>query len=259
MSARKVRLFSISTSPLSYDFEQAKKPGRTGWVNQTVTNTFLSDLLPGFSLSITHDLWRGVVGTDTAAFSPFLQNVTASFSLTRGGGTAGYGGAMPYSGGGYPGGGYPGGGLPGTGFGGSPYGTSPYAGMPRPTSPGSFFGTDQIRAAGPARGFSANVNYSLARTRPIPGVPPVPTQQSIGLGTTFSPSPFWAVSWQTQYNVTAKRFESHVLRLERDLHDWRAAFNFVRNVNGNVAFYFSIYLVDLPDLKFDLNQSTLGN
>jgi hypothetical protein len=66
------------------------------------------------------------------------------------------------------------------------------------------------------------------------------------------------VSWQTQYNITDKRFESHVVRLERDLHEWRAAFNFVRNANGNVAFYFSIFLTDLPQLKFDYDQTTLG-
>jgi hypothetical protein len=32
----------------------------------------------------------------------------------------------------------------------------------------------------------------------------------------------------------------------------------VRNANGNVAFYFSIFLTDLPQLKFDYDQTTLG-
>ena len=65
------------------------------------------------------------------------------------------------------------------------------------------------------------------------------------------------MSWQTQYNFTDKRFESHVVRLERELHEWRAAFNFVRNANGNVAFYFSVFLTDLPELKLDFNQASL--
>ena len=47
-----------------------------------------------------------------------------------------------------------------------------------------------------------------------------------------------------------------LLGLERELHEWRAGFNFVRNPNGNFAFYFSIYLSDLPDLKFDYDQTT---
>ena len=60
---RKIRLLSISTSGISYDFEQAKKPGFTGWATQSITNSLLSDLLPGFNLSLTHDLWRGTVGS----------------------------------------------------------------------------------------------------------------------------------------------------------------------------------------------------
>jgi len=46
------------------------------------------------------------------------------------------------------------------------------------------------------------------------------------------------------------------VRLERDLHEWRAGFNFVRNPTGTFAIYFSIYLTDLPDLKFDYDQTT---
>ena len=78
----KIRLLSISTSPITYDFEQAKKPGRTGWATQSITNSLLSDLLPGFNVSLTHDLFRGQVGSDTAKFDPFLQNVSASFAVS---------------------------------------------------------------------------------------------------------------------------------------------------------------------------------
>src|SRR2546426_9166405 len=49
----------------SYNFEQAKQPGRTGWQTQSIGNTFASDLLPGFSLRTTHDLWDGPVGLAT--------------------------------------------------------------------------------------------------------------------------------------------------------------------------------------------------
>ena len=60
---RKFRVLSINTSPVIYDLEQAKKPGRTGWVTETMTNSFLSDLIPQFTLSLTHDLWAGVAGS----------------------------------------------------------------------------------------------------------------------------------------------------------------------------------------------------
>lgn len=251
-TARKIRLLSINTSPIVFDIEQAKKPGRTGWATQRVTNSVLSDLLPGFNLNVTHDLWRGVAGTDTAAFSLFLENVSANFSLSANTfrsigsffGLAGGNQREP--------------GEPDDA--GKPMSDPSSRFTPRAQSPGSFYGTDQIPlGVGGARHFTANVNYALTRTRPNPASPTQqPTRQSIGFGTMFSPTPYWAVSWQTQYNVTDTRFESHVVRLERDLHEWRAAFNFVRNANGNVAVYFSIFLTDLPELKLDFNQSTLG-
>src|SRR6266571_2779474 len=83
-AARKIRLLSISTSSSSYNFEQAKQPHHTGWQTQAMNNTLASDLLPGFSFSVTHDLWRGQVGTDTARFDPFLTNISASFTITPG-------------------------------------------------------------------------------------------------------------------------------------------------------------------------------
>ena len=45
--APKFRLLSISTSPMTYDFEQAKQPGRTGWATQSLTNPFSATCLPG--------------------------------------------------------------------------------------------------------------------------------------------------------------------------------------------------------------------
>ena len=107
-----------------------------------------------------------------------------------------------------------------------------------------------------SRTFSASFNYTLTRTRPIPNRPRTPETQNLGMTTGFSPTPFWTVSWSTQYNITDGQFESQVVRLERELHEWRAGFNFVKNPNGNFAFYFSIYLTDLPDLKFDYDQTT---
>ncbi|HEU5050441.1 MAG TPA: twin-arginine translocase subunit TatC [Gemmatimonadales bacterium] len=243
-TARKYRILSISTSELAYDFEQAKLPGRTGWTTRAITNSVLSDLLPGFNLNLSHDLWRGAVGSDTAEFAPFLQNVSANFSLSERTFRAI-------------------GSFFGLGSSGQEPGEMDPAGEPlsqpryRPQSPGSFYDTDQIPLGATTRGFSANVNYSLTRQRPRDDGLEQPSRQNIGFGTTFAPTPFWGVSWQTQYNVTDKQFESHVVRLERNLHEWRAAFNFVRNANGNVAFYFSVYLTDLPELKLDFNQSTL--
>jgi hypothetical protein len=243
-SVRKIRLLSINTSPVSYDFEQAKKPGRTGWTTQTITNTFLSELLPGFNLSISHDLWRGVAGSDTAKFDPFLTSLQTNFTLT--GGTFRAIGS-----------------IFGLGKGGGRRRQQvgqrypedeqyPYADQGgRQTT---FFSANQVSL--PNRPFAINLSYTLQRTRPIEGQTPIPSRKNLNFTTGLSPTRFWTIQWNAQYNLTDSRFESQSVALQRDLHDWRAQFNFTRNANGNFAVYFSIFLIDLPELKFDYNQAT---
>lgn len=244
-NARKFRLLGIQTSSIQYDFEQAKQKGRTGWRTDALTNQFQSDLLPGFNLSLTHDLFRGPVGTDSATFSPFLQAVTASFAisgntvrsvlglfgLARRRDTAAATAPPP----------------------------SYVASQSRYGRPPSFYGygADQSLGFGGSRQFSANFNYSLSRQRREGTASQPQPQQSLGFSTAFSPTAFWTVSWSTQYNITDSEFESQTVRLERVMHEWRAGFNFVRNPNGNFAFFFSVYLSDLPDIKFDYNQTSI--
>jgi Tat protein translocase TatC len=245
-NARKFRLLGIQTSSIQYDFERAKQPGKTGWLTDALTNQFQSDLLPGFNLSLTHDLFRGPVGTDSARFSPFLQSVTASFALS-GRTIRSVLGVFGLAHG---------------------HDTTSRKEQPPPNyvasqsrfgRPPSFYGygADQSLGVGTNRQFSANFNYSLSRTRPEAGNPAGPTQQNLGFSTAFAPTAFWSVSYSAQYNITDSKFESHTVRLERVLHEWRAGFNFVKNANGNFAFFFSVYLSDLPDIKFDYNQTSI--
>jgi hypothetical protein len=204
-----------------------------------VTNSLLSDLLPQFTLSLTHDLWRGAAGVDTSHFAPFLSNVSASFAIS--GNTLNSIGSI---------------------FGLGRKGPRKHSDEV-PSSyvadagrrQGSFYNSGQVPFNSGGRSFSANFNYTLSRSRPIAGVV-LRDQQNLGFSTGFTPTPFWTLSWSSQYNITDSKFESQVVRLERELHEWRAGFNFVRNANGNFAFYFSIYLTDLPDLKFDYDQTT---
>jgi hypothetical protein len=239
-----------------------------------MTNSIRSDLISGLQLSVTHDLWEGQVGTDTARFSPYLANVQANFSLT--GNTFRSIGALFGLGGGE---------NVERGPSAAPTPPPTYMGSSdRRFRPGSFGGMDATRGLA-GGGFRTSVTYSLTRSRgtgpvvgPVPvdpggfddpfGTQPIPefdltpgiagtSQANLGFNASFSPTPFWAVSWQTQYNVTERRFESQQIQLQRDLHDWRASFNFVRGANGNFALFFSVYLMNLPDIKFDYNQTTL--
>lgn len=242
----KLKILSITTSGLDYDLEQAQEEGRTGWVTQSITNGILSDLVPGLQLSLSHDLWDGPVGFQDSKFSPFLSSVSASFGLSSGtlrGVLALFGLASP------------------------PTGSTPPPAGPPPLQPG--FGMQQQSARGGGiqqfgmgggRGFQSTVNLAISRTRPPedPDAPRTPTQSSITFSSRLSPTQYWGLTWDTSYNATDKRFEYHRLRLERDLHEWRAGFNFYRNANGNFSLFFSVYLTDLPDLKADYNQTTIA-
>ena len=113
--------------------------------------------------------------------------------------------------------------------------------------------------AGTPRGFTSNFAFTVQRFRPSDYPSPlVKPQDQVAVNYTlsFSPTQFWAASWQAQYNFSLKRFESQTVTLQRELHEWRASFRFVRNANGNFAFYFSIFLTDLPDLRYDYQQTT---
>ena len=262
----KTRLLSVSTSSVTYDFEQAKLPGRTGWTTSALTNSFQSDLIPALTLSTTHSLWEGQVGTDTARFSPFLTSANASLQLT---------GAFFRS--------------IGKIFGLGRKDTStvkssaltPTLASPLAATP-SYSTMRNGMALPTARGFSLGLNYSLTRYRPNgttsqpvstePGgfgandplglgsiVPLIvqPAQSQVGINLAFAPTPFWSVTWNTQYDITHGTFLQQNIALQRDLHDWRASFTFTKNTNGNFALYFTVFLVNLPDIKFDYNQTTL--
>lgn len=244
---RKFRLLGISTSGITFDFEQAKKEGRNGWVTQSITNRFDSDLLPGFDLTLGHDLWRGVAGFDSSRFEPFLQSVSASFTLT-GRTVRGFGSLF---------------GLadrdaPDDNRRTVPPGLSPNAGAPFQAPITSARNVGRFPSG---RGFSSAINVTINRNRPPLKGDTLsvrqPTRSFIRFNTTFSPTAFWAVAWDTNYNATEGKFESHIFRLQRDLHDWQAAFNFAQNANGNFSFFFSIHLIDLPDIKFDYNQTSV--
>lgn len=249
-NARKVKLLSISTSSVTYDFEQAKEEGRTGWQTQTLSNQFTSDLLPGFSLGLTHDLWRGVVGTDSAVFKPYMTRVSARFTISERTIT----------------------GIVGMIAGRGVTPTTDESQVPLDTAvntnllPGPSGDRFQDYDRRPTRGggrrpFQMSVTYDDQRQRPeveLTNPGRSMANRTLGLSIGFDPTKNWAVSWSTQYNLTTHEFGQHVVRLERDLHRWRATFQFLKSPNGNFAFNFFISLLDQPDIKLNYDQQTVG-
>jgi hypothetical protein len=251
--AKKIKLLSIQTSPFEYDFEQAKEPGRNGFVTQRISNQFTSDLLPGFSLSMSHDLWDGQVGYDTTRFDPFMTSISARFTLSARTFQSIFGlvtgGPQPAA------------------------EDAPTEGMtsfedeimPRGTGTGQStrldrtFG-DDLRGGG-GRGFQAAITYDDQRSRPREGVAgdllEAQANRTVGWSLSFSPTPNWTVGWNTQYNLTLNQFGQHVLRLQRTLHRWQATFAFLKAPNGNFAFNFFISLRDQPEMKLQYDQRTV--
>jgi len=252
----KIKLLSIQTSGLAIDLEQAKRPGHTGWTTGTLSNTFSSDLLRDFSLSTSHDLFQGTVGTAGSRFKPFLTSVSARFSLGPSflqflGSLFGFGSAaappptaaarrdsvraadsiqVPV--------------IPNYAFQRGPLQNQPGA-------------PDRILQRGSVGSFRASLAFDLQRTRPVPGQITPATRSTLSGGISFAPTRNWSVSWQTLYDFTAGKFGSHVLTLNRTMHDWHATFSFVQSPNGNVVFNFNITLVDQPEIKFDYDQRNL--
>ncbi len=259
---RKIKLLSIQSDPISYDFEQAKLPDRTGWTTATWGNTLSSDLIRGFSLRLAHDLWDGPVGVRGSKLRPFLTSVQMGFSV--GAGTLGlFRRAL------------------GLGVGGparADTATSDSLTGRNPTDVGrsytnafqrgplaTQFSTMDRLGGSRGGGFSATLNFSLQRARPVTTTGGTGTGTAVPAATgatnsmmngavRFSPTQHWSVSWQTSYNFTQGTFADHVVRLDRDMHDWRATFTFVRSPNGNFLFNFYIELIAEPDLKFAYDQ-----
>ncbi|HEY4129850.1 MAG TPA: putative LPS assembly protein LptD [Gemmatimonadaceae bacterium] len=95
---------------------------------------------------------------------------------------------------------------------------------------------------------------SLTAGGPVYAIPPT---TSINGDLSFNLTPKWAAHWTTTYDVEHHQFASHIVQLQRELHDWRAIFGFTQSPNGNFAFNFTIALKAEPDLKFDYNRATV--
>jgi len=245
---RKIRLISINTSAISYNFEQAKQPGRVGWQTQTLSNTLASDLLPGFSLQISHDLWRGQVGLDTTRFDPFLQSVSTSFAIGPGTLQA-IAGLLGFRGQPDP--------VPAP----TPADTTgqlgPRSDAFRRYQGGSRDAFGGMYGAPGGRAFSLNVQYSSSRSRTDPSAGrSLGGRQMANFNLGCRPTRNWSATGTTSYDFDTRQFAQHFVRFERDLRRWHASFVFAKSGNGNFSFSFNIALSDQPDIKFDYDQRT---
>jgi hypothetical protein len=83
-----------------------------------------------------------------------------------------------------------------------------------------------------------------------------PPVRSLQVQSSFNLTPKWAMQYSTTFDAVRNELAAQTVSLQRELHDWRAIFNFTQAPNGNFAFSFFIALKAQPDLKFDFNQQT---
>jgi hypothetical protein len=252
--SRIVTLLALNTSALTYDVMQADSTGRfvDGFTTTTLSNTVSSDYLRGLSLSFAHNLFDDSGRMDEEGggrrFSPHLSQVNLGFGLNHQSGLVN---------------------LVRRAFGvesGPPVdddepdeeipeqrdglrsGFDPNRVIPGET------GDPEPRTR--RQGWDANFQYSLQRPRTTGTVTP-DRFQTVSSQLSFAPTENWSVDWRTSYDIESGRFNDHVVRLNRDLHEWEASFSFRQTVTGNWSFQFEVSLRANQDLRFDFEQRSL--
>jgi hypothetical protein len=259
--SRVVTLLGLSTSAVSYDIVQADSTGRfvDGFTTTQLSNTVRSDYLRGLDLSFTHSLFEEGSQVDGAQrrLAPHLEQLSLGFSMSDQSGIVRWVGGL--------------------------LGLEPEDRDPRPTREeepawaaeeddpfGGVDGFDSNRVlpgASGARtrgatqrrdGWDARLAYSLRRPRDST-VGSQLRAQMISATLSFAPTENWDATWQTSYDVEQSRFNDHVVRLSRDLHEWEASFGFRQTAVGNWSFQFEVSLRANRDLRFDHEQRSRGD
>lgn len=294
--ARKIKLLSLTFTPITWDIERQRKTGKSGFATDRWGYTVRSDMLPGFDFGADYSLFQGSVLSDTAKFSAYLESIRASVSIT--GKTAFVQ-------------------LLGRLLGGTAQGGDSLAAVPAQQSSASFAGSrlggtqsvagQAIRNSTqelPGGGFNASLSFSKNQQRPPVGgnvitydptlqcaslkalnpiqydicvrnalaSPPqdisnqqttaggtffrIPPQTNVQARTSFNLTEKWSASWSTNYDLERAQFGSQSVTLQRDLHDWRAVFGFTQAPNGNFAFTFFVALKAEQDIKFNYDRSS---
>ncbi|MEX2153500.1 MAG: putative LPS assembly protein LptD [Gemmatimonadaceae bacterium] len=296
VDGQKLKVLSMSFTPFSYDFERARKTGRklAGVTTENFGTSLTSDLLPGFDLSVNYSLFQGSTSSDTAVFKPFLTTVSSHVRLSQKENpftviTRLFGRAVPDRSpapaigvdaspeeaaltrqtASQP--------VAGQAARGSQFVVPPSQGWEasfnfsssksRPIVGDRVIPFDPRIRCEPLRAISPFA-YQECLERPSHDEPIEPTtagaavvqmprQTSLSGNLRFELTRKWAASWNTSYDFELSQFASHIVSLQRDLHDWRAIFAFTHSPNGNFAFNFFIALKPQPDLKFDYSRATV--
>lgn len=292
---RKIKVLAMNFSSFAYDFERARQTGRSGFATDRFGYDLTSDLLPSFRGSVGYSLYQGSILSDSARFKPYRESIDASFTLNSQSGIFAalnrvFGRAVrqgspsiervtpspddaqanavastPSAGASVRNRQL---GIPPTQGWQAQFTFSSQRQRP-PTGSGVVIEFDPAVICLPYQinpiSYQACLDEQAAR--PTGGVPigsttaggpfiRTPARDNLQSQMSFNITPKWSASWGTNYDFNARKFGSHAVTLQRELHDWRAVFAFNQAPNGNFAFSFFIALNAQPDLKFDYDKQT---
>ncbi|MDZ7780321.1 MAG: putative LPS assembly protein LptD [Gemmatimonadota bacterium] len=251
-----VTLLGLNTNVVRYDFVEADSLGHflAGFQTTQLSSRITSDYLRGLSVSMRHDLFADSVADGTLVerdFRPHLSSLNLGFSVSsrsdifRWLGLAGGGDGEPTDD------------EEETDDLDDPFADDEMVGEGAMIPGGDRRGQGQ--AAGPEREQSGlgewNASLSYALQRPRGGGNGL--SQMVRGTVRLRPTENWDLSWRTAYDLEARAFNDHVIRLTRDLHRWQANFDFLKTATGNWSFRFEVSLTDNRDLKFDYRQRNL--
>jgi hypothetical protein len=292
-AGEKIKLLSISASPIDYDFVVAARTHRFGVTNNAFSYNLQSDLLPGFDFSSNYSLFQGDPLSDTAQFKPFRTGLSATFTIGKKSNPFAtlqrlFGRAVPPDT------------IPtGANLTGNAMSGSEGQGINALPATAGSVGSRYPYTINADQGWNLSVSFTSTRSRPITGsnvrvldvralcqafiVDPIvyqrclsnppatdtisalvggatqyvsPSQSMLRGNIAFHITPRWSMQWTTGYDFELHQFSDHVVSLQRDMHDWRAIFAFTQAPNGNFAFNFYISLIAEPDLKFNYDRRT---
>jgi hypothetical protein len=289
---RKIKILSMNFSPLAYDFERARQTHRSGFATDVISSDFATDLIPGFTGGIRYSLYQGDILSDSARFKPFREGINASLTLSSQSAIFGAFGRLfgrttppqkPQTDS-----------SPGTALA-SSFNAPAVAGISSrnrqyeipdtqgwsatlqyssnrqrpPTGNGVVLTNDPTAKCAQflinpiiyqqcIQLESANAIGAVGIPSATAGGPFIrtPATDYLNSNMNFHLTPKWAGSWSTNYDFQAHKFGSHVVTLQRELHDWKAIFSFTQAQNGNFRFTFFIALTAEPDLKFNYDKQT---
>jgi hypothetical protein len=81
--AKKLKVLSLTFTPVTWDFERAQETHKTGFSTDVFGYSMRSDLLPGFDFGSNYSLFQGSVLSDSAKFSPYLTDIHATFNIDQ--------------------------------------------------------------------------------------------------------------------------------------------------------------------------------